>query len=115
MLREAAFLLHQATERFYHCLLLVQALYSPKTHNLNQLRRLTEAFEPRLKEIWPRDTKFERRSYELLRDAYVKARYSPHYQVSDAQLEWLFGRVELLERAVAALCEDRIGSSAEAR
>jgi predicted nucleotidyltransferase len=31
----AAFLLHQAVERYYHCLFLVRTLYSPKTHNLN--------------------------------------------------------------------------------
>ena len=42
--------------------------------------------EPRLKEVWPRSTKFERRCYELLRDAYVKARYSRHYRISDEQL-----------------------------
>ncbi|WP_339710035.1 nucleotidyltransferase domain-containing protein [uncultured Sphingosinicella sp.] len=38
MLKEAAFLLHQATERYYHTLFLVRTLYSPKTHNLNRLR-----------------------------------------------------------------------------
>lgn len=32
----AAFLLHQATERYYHCLLLVRTLYSPRTHSLNR-------------------------------------------------------------------------------
>lgn len=73
--KEAAFDLHQATERFYHCLFLVRTLYSPKTHNLNQLRQLTEDIEPRLKAVWPRETKFERRCYELLREAYVKARW----------------------------------------
>ena len=72
-------MLHQAAERYYHCLFLVRTLYSPKTHNLNQLRQLAEAMEPRLKEVWPRTTKFERRCYELLRDAYVKARYSRQY------------------------------------
>lgn len=35
-LKEAAFQLHQATERFYHCLFLVRTLYSPKSHNLKQ-------------------------------------------------------------------------------
>ena len=29
MMKEAAFLLHQATERYYHCLFLVRTLYSP--------------------------------------------------------------------------------------
>lgn len=110
----AAFLLHQATERFYHCLFLVRTLYSPKTHNLNQLRQLTEDIEPRLKAVWPRDTKFERRCYELLREAYVKARYSRHYRITDEQLEWLAGRVELLQRIVRQVCEERIATLAEA-
>jgi predicted nucleotidyltransferase/HEPN domain-containing protein len=110
----AAFLLHQATERYYHCLFMVRTLYSPKTHNLNQLRQLAEAIEPRLKEVWPRATKFERRCYELLRDAYVKARYSRQYRISDEQLYWLSSRVELLQEVVRELCEARIAELAEA-
>ena len=113
-LKVAAFQLHQATERFYHCLFLVRTLYSPKTHNLNQLRQLTEAVEPRLKEVWPRDSKFERRCYELLREAYVKARYSRHYRISAEQLEWLSGRVKLLQSIVRSICEQRIADLAEA-
>ena len=113
-LKEAAFDLHQTTERLYHCLFLVRTLYSPKTHNLNQLRQLAEAMEPRLKEIWPRSTKFERRCYELLRDAYVKARYSRHYRISDEQLAWLAGRVEQLQATVRELCEARIAELAKA-
>jgi uncharacterized protein len=112
--KEAAFLLHQATERFYHCLFLVRTLYSPKTHNLNQLRQLTEAVEPRLKEVWPRESKFERRCYELLREAYVKARYSRHYRISAEQLEWLSGRVGLLQAIVRSICEQRIADLSEA-
>ena len=113
-LKKAAFELHQATERFYHCLFLVRSLYSPKTHNLNQLRQLTEAVEPRLKTVWPRETKFERRCYELLREADVKARYSRHYRISAEQLEWLSGRVELLQSIVRSICEQRIADLAEA-
>jgi len=111
---KAAFELHQATERLYHCLFPVRTLYSPKTHNLNQLRQLAEDIEPRLKGVWPRETKFERRCYELLREAYVKARYSRHYRISAEQLEWLSVRVELLERTVRELCEERISTLAEA-
>ncbi len=113
-LKEAAFDFHQATERFYHCLFLVRTLYSPKTHNLNQLRQLAEDVEPRLKTVWPRDSKFERRCYELLREAYVKARYSRHYRISDEQLAWLSGRVEQLQGLVRELCEQRIAALAEA-
>jgi predicted nucleotidyltransferase/HEPN domain-containing protein len=114
MSKESAFLLHQTTERFYHCLFLVRTLYSPKTHNLNQLRQLAEAIEPRLKDVWPRTTKFERRCYELLRDAYVKARYSRLYRISDEQLGWLSSRVGLLQSIVRELCEARIAELAKA-
>jgi predicted nucleotidyltransferase/HEPN domain-containing protein len=110
----AAFLLHQAAERFYHCLFLVRTLYSPKTHNLNQLRQLAEDMEPRLKDVWPRSTKFERRCYELLREAYVKARYSPQYRITSEQLEWLSGHIEQLQTLVRNVCEERIAKLLEA-
>jgi predicted nucleotidyltransferase/HEPN domain-containing protein len=112
--KEAAFQLHQATERFYHCLFLVRTLYSPKTHNLNQLRQLAEDVEPRVKAVWPRFTKFERRCYELLREAYVKARYSRQYRITKEELDWLSGRVEHLQRIVRAVCEERITTLVEA-
>lgn len=112
--KEAAFLLHQATERFYHCLILVRTLYSPRTHSLNRLRKLAEELEPRLVEVWPRETKAERRSYELLRDAYVKARYSRHYRISTEELAWLGSRIDRLQELVRAACEERIEGLAAA-
>ena len=45
----AAFEFHQATERFYHCLLLVLTLYTPKPHKLNFLRAQAEAQAPDLR------------------------------------------------------------------
>lgn len=113
-LKESAFQLHQAAERFYHCLILVRTLYSPKTHSLNRLRKLAEEMEPRLVEVWPIDSKFERRSYELLRAAYVKARYSRHYRISAEELEWLGARVERLQGLVRSACEERIEALAAA-
>jgi predicted nucleotidyltransferase/HEPN domain-containing protein len=113
-LKEAAFQLHQATERFYHCLILVRTLYSPKTHSLNRLRKLAEELDPRLVDVWPIETKFERRGYELLRAAYVKARYSRHYRITAEELEWLGSRVALLRDLVRTLSEERIASLAAA-
>lgn len=113
-LKEAAFDFHQATERLYHCLFLVRTLYSPKTHNLNRLREQAEGLEPGLKGVWPTDTKFERRCYELLRAAYVKARYSRHYRISAEELDWLSERVELLRNLVRRACEARIETLARA-
>ncbi|KRB86547.1 nucleotidyltransferase [Sphingomonas sp. Root710] len=112
--KESAFNLHQAAERLYHCLLLVRSLYSPKTHNLNRLRSQTEQLEPRLKAIWPSTNKFERRCYDLLRAAYVKARYSRQYRITDEELAWLGERVELLTALIRELCLERIEALAKA-
>lgn len=112
--KEAAFLLHQGAERLYHCVLLVRTLYSPKTHNLSRLRQLAEDLEPRLKVVWPREAKFERRCFELLREAYVKARYSRSYRISNEELGWLGERVELLQKIVREACLERIEELAKA-
>jgi predicted nucleotidyltransferase/HEPN domain-containing protein len=104
----AAFNLHQATERFYQCLFLVRTLYTPKTHNLNRLRALAEDMEPRLKEVWPSSNRQEKRAYARLREAYIKARYSKHYRISEEELAWLGERVELLGRLVETVCAERI-------
>ncbi len=106
--KDAAFSLHQATERFYHCLLLTLTLYSPKSHKLNFLRSQAEPLVHELIAVWPRDTKFAQRCFELLRQAYVNARYSPHYKVTPAELEWLAERVELLQQIVKEACEKRL-------
>lgn len=104
----AAFELHQATERFYHCTLLTLSLHSPKSHRLNFLRSHAEAMAPELIEAWPRDDKVSRRCFELLRQAYVNARYSPRYMVTDAELNWLGERVAVLQQLVQTVCERRL-------
>ncbi|WP_292046811.1 MULTISPECIES: HEPN domain-containing protein [unclassified Brevundimonas] len=105
----AAFLLHQAAEHLYHCVLLVATLYSSKAHNLAFLRKKAEAIDPRLAEAWPRETKFERRCFELLREAYVKARYSEHYKISAEELAWLTERVDVLRGLTMTVCQERLG------
>ena len=105
---EAAFNLHQAAERAYHCTLLVLTLYSPKSHKLGFLRGHAEEIAPALIEAWPRDDRFSRRCFELLRQAYVNARYSPHYKISDEELTWLGERVAVLQDLVRRVCEERL-------
>lgn len=112
--KEAVFNLHQAAERFYHCLFLVRTLYSPKTHNLNRLRSQTEQLEPRLAAVWPGESKFERRCYELLRGAYVNARYSRHYRITPEELAWLTERVTLLRELIRTICDARVEELAKA-
>jgi len=106
----AAFLFHQAAERSYHCLLLVTTLYSPKSHKLNFLRSQAEQLDSRLTEVWPRETKFEQRCFDLLRRAYVEARYSPHYTITAEELAWLGERITQLHAMVKQACEERIAA-----
>ncbi|CAN5360803.1 nucleotidyltransferase and HEPN domain-containing protein [soil metagenome] len=108
----AAFEFHQAAERFYHCALLVLTLYSPKSHKLNFLRSHCEEIAPELIAAWPRDDKFSRRCFELLRQAYVNARYSPHYKISDEELTWLGLHIAKLQALVKAVCEQRLAEPA---
>lgn len=105
---KAVFDLHQATERLYHSVMLVFTLYSPKSHKLGFLRGHAEEIAPALIEAWPRDDRFSRRCFELLRQAYVNARYSPHYKISDEELNWLGERVTVLQDLVRRVCEERL-------
>ena len=107
--KEAAFLMHQATERLYHTVLLVVTFYTPHVHNLAFLRTQAERLDRRLTYVWPTDTRKGRAMFEKLKDAYVKARYSRHYRISDKELAWLGERVEELGRVVQEVCLKRIG------
>jgi len=111
--RDAAFLLHQAAERFYHCVLLVLALYSPKSHRLSVLRSHAERLAPQLIDLWPRDTRFAKRCFTRLDRAYVGARYSPAYEITGEELAWLVERVKVLQETVAAICADRLDGPGE--
>lgn len=108
----AAFELHQATERLYHCVLLVLTLYSPKSHKLNFLRGRAEALAPELIAAWPRETRSDQRAWELLRRAYVDARYSRHYKISPDELAWLTARIGVLQALVKQLCDARLAELA---
>lgn len=107
-LKPAAFDFHQATERFYHCLLLVTRLYSPKSHRLRFLRSQAELVAPELAAAWPRADRFSRRCFELIREAYVNARYSPNYEITETELRWVGERVTELQALVKAACEERL-------
>ncbi len=107
-LKDAAFLTHQATERYYHCVLLVCTFYTPHVHNLGFLRTQAERIETRLIDVWPRETKADRARFEKLKEAYVKARYSKHYRITEDELAWLGERVEALGKVVELICNERI-------
>lgn len=106
---KAAFALHQATETAYACFLLVRTLYFPRSHNIKFLRSLAEDNDPRLIDAWPRAAKLDRRRFELLKRAYVEARYLASYEVSHADLEALASSVRRLRDIVETVSRERLG------
>lgn len=105
---KAAFSLHQTAETIYACYLLTTTFYFPKSHNVKFLRGLAEGKEPKLIEAWERSTKLDRRRFELLKRAYVEARYSPNYSITIEDLDALYASVKRLRDIVERLCEARI-------
>ncbi len=112
--KKAAFELHQGCERLYHCVLLVVTFYTPHVHNLGFLRTQAERLDRRLTYVWPMDNRKHRAMFEKLKEAYVKARYSKHYRISDEELVWLGERVEELGQIVHEICWERIAELAKA-
>jgi len=112
--REAAFSLHQAVERAYICLLLVHTFYFPRSHNIKFLRSLAEDVDKTLVSAWPRETKLERRRFEMLKRAYVEARYADQYDVNAEDLEELFVSAKGLAALVASSADLRLAELAAA-
>lgn len=104
----AAFNLHQAVETAYNCYLLTLTNYSPASHNLKFLRGLSEGRDHRLIDIWPRDRQRFTTWYNILNEAYVKARYSKRFEVSEEALTWLQERTAELHKLVETLCREHI-------
>ncbi|MBB4187364.1 HEPN domain-containing protein [Sinorhizobium terangae] len=104
----AAFLLHQAVETAYSCVLLTLTNYSPPSHNLKFLRGLAEDHDRRLVEAWPRDQHRFTAWYNILNEAYVKARYSKHFEITEEALAWILERIRHLHRLVETICKERL-------
>ncbi|MFN7025780.1 MAG: nucleotidyltransferase and HEPN domain-containing protein [Pseudorhizobium sp.] len=107
-LNEAAFLLHQSLEQAYACVLLTLTNYAPPSHNIKFLRSLAEEQDRRLAEAFPRDQHRERAWFNTLNEAYVKARYSKNFQITEEALIWLGDRTAVLHQLVKEICEEHL-------
>lgn len=106
--RKAAFELHQATERFFACTLLVCTNYLPRTHNIEHLRSLCAQQNPEFASLFPADNKDHRRSFQLLKRAYVDGRYSEHYTITLDELNYLASEVSKLQTITETTCKAKI-------
>ncbi len=104
----AAFQLHQATERLYHTTLLVFTDYKPKLHDLDRLGVLASRLDIKFKKIFPRETDEERRLFNLLKRAYIDARYNMDFDISKIELEYLAKKVTTLKKLTDKICKKQI-------
>lgn len=72
------------------------------------MRLRCEALDDRLIATWPRDTKVAQRCFELLRQAYVNARYSPHYKITAEELAFISERIAVLQGLLETICSERL-------
>jgi HEPN domain-containing protein/predicted nucleotidyltransferase len=104
----AAFQLHQATERYYTTILLVFTDYRPKDHNLETLGIKVEMCDKRFA-VFPTQTEEEKRLFELLKRAYIDARYKmEEYHITKGDLEYLSARVAELQQLTEGICLEKI-------
>ena len=104
----ASFNLHQACENYYNSIILTFTLYSPKEHSLIKLSARAKTHSLESSKAFPRNTEEEKRLFELVQDAYVQARYSLHFRITQEDIEALIPKVELLRDIARQCCEERI-------
>lgn len=104
----AAFQLHQAAERYYGAVQLVFTGYKPKTHNLEDLGNLAKACDIEFSKVFHHASPEEIRRFDLLKRAYVDARYSDDYVISKEDLDYLSERVHVLRKMTEKICKEKI-------
>jgi uncharacterized protein len=107
---QAAFMLHQAAEYLYACLILVFTDYKTKIHDLEKLDQQACKLDCRFKTIFPHKTEGEERLFQLLKKAYIDSRYTLDYKVSKEDLEYLSERVLKLRYLTELACKEKIES-----
>lgn len=106
--KTCSFHLHQTCENLFYTLRLVHTLKNSKQHNLSKLLGATSKYSPELKKIFPRKPQEEKRLFELLRLAYVEARYNPKFVVTKEDIDALLPKVERLREITEQTCKAQI-------
>jgi len=109
-LAHAAFLLHQAAERYYHATLLVFTGYKPKSHDLNDLAERVSPLHAVLVEPIPRTQPPDKELFLLLKRSYIEARYSKSFRITLQELATLRARVRDLAIAVRLACAEQLAT-----
>ncbi|MFO0576141.1 MAG: HEPN domain-containing protein [Polyangia bacterium] len=108
--KHAAFLLHQATERYYHAAHLVFTGYKQQTHDIEKLGTMAAEQHALLVEALPKTEPEDKRLFDLLKKAYIEARYSGSYRITQEELSTLQARVIALAERVRTACLEKLAS-----
>lgn len=66
--------------------------------------------EPKFLEVFPKGDEEERKRFELLRKAYIEARYEENYSISKEDLKWPASRVEIPKDLTEKNCKNKMES-----
>lgn len=110
LLKHAAFLLHQSTERYYHAALLVFTGYKQRTHDIELLGELSGQQHALMADVLPKAAPDDKHLFDLLKKAYIDARYSMSYRITAEELTELQKRVLVLADRVRAACLEQIAT-----
>lgn len=106
--KQAAFLLHQATEHALRALLASLTGLTSYGHNLKSLIRHSSFCAPDLNGIFPKNNDVEKELFNLLNTAYVDARYDPNYEISQENVMLLLDRVNSILTQTEQFFENRL-------
>ncbi|MCD0476624.1 HEPN domain-containing protein [Flavobacterium sp. EDS] len=111
--KKSSFNLHQACENSFQTIRLVHTLTNPKQHNLTKLFSFTRKYSSDLPSVFPNDTPEEKRLFELLKSAYIEARYNPKFIVTKEDIDALLPKVKRLLEITKQISEDKIAEYAK--
>jgi HEPN domain-containing protein len=104
----SSFNLHQTCENLFYAVRLVFTLENSKQHNLAKLLDSVRKYSDEFEKIFPRKTQEEKRLFNLVKAAYVEARYNPGFVVAKGDIELLMSVIAQLFDLVKRLCPKRI-------
>ena len=104
----SSFNLHQTCENLFYTVRLVFTLENSKQHNLAKLLDSVRKYSKEFDEIFPRKTDEEKRLFNLIKAAYVEARYNPAFVVTQRDIDLLMPLVDRLFELVKRLCSGKI-------
>ena len=107
-----AFLLHQACENAFVAASFVFKDDRRKLHDLVELQKNAAQSEPEFLYSFPKETERDKYIFELIRKAYVDARYKKYYQVTEEELAEMASMVQNFHNLTEKLCKRKIASFA---